>query len=224
MPEAEGMPPTARDEIRVAIVDDHRLVVDGLAARLESEAPAVRVVTTASDWHDLLEHPEFPVDVVVLDLQLGDGIPITTKIRALAAADSAAVVISRHADGDSVRAALLAGALGFVVKTDSAEELVAAIHAAAAGERYVSEPLASAVGDSGSIPEFSLGRQEQRALRLYASGRSTREVAEEMQTTQETAKSYVKRARRKYREMGIAVGTRTLLRKHAVREGWPGTE
>jgi len=55
---------------------------------------------------------------------------------------------------------------------------------------------------------------------LYATGRSIREVAEKMGTTEETIKSYIKRARRKYRDIGLDLGTRLLLRRHAAREGW----
>ena len=59
---------------------------------------------------------------------------------------------------------------------------------------------------------------------LYASGRSIREVAAEMGTTEETIKSYIKRARRKYRTAGIDLGTRVLLRRHGARAGWIPTE
>jgi DNA-binding NarL/FixJ family response regulator len=65
-----------------------------------------------------------------------------------------------------------------------------------------------------------LGRQEMRALVLYSAGRSIRQVAEDMETTQETVKSYIKRARRKYLAVGIDLGSKLLLRRHAVRQGW----
>ena len=65
-----------------------------------------------------------------------------------------------------------------------------------------------------------LGQREHYAIALYATGRSIKEVAAEMQTTDETVKSYIKRARRKYRETGVELGTRALLRSHGIREGW----
>jgi DNA-binding NarL/FixJ family response regulator len=55
---------------------------------------------------------------------------------------------------------------------------------------------------------------------LYAGGRSIKEVAADMTTTEETIKSYIKRARRKYRGIGVDIGTKILLRRHAIREGW----
>jgi DNA-binding NarL/FixJ family response regulator len=206
--------------IRIAIVDDHRLLLDSLAMRLHDPKSGINVVTTQTTWSGLLSHPEFPVDVVVLDLQLEDGVPISTKIRALGTAGTGAVVMSTHAHTTAVRAALNAGALGFVPKTDSVTELVTAIKAAAIGGPHLSEKLAAALADQSTSPDPGLGRQELRAIFLYAGGRSLKEVAREMSTTEETVKSYIKRGRRKYRAVGIDVGTRILLRRFAVKEGW----
>jgi len=217
-----AQPPSA--PVRVAIVDDHQLVLDGLAARLADPRLKIEVVATASSWVDLLARIHDNVDVVVLDLHLADNIPTGTKIRALRTAGIAAVVMSRHSDRATVNAALQAGALGFIPKTDSAEELVAAIHSAAANSRHVSPELAQLAESADSGPYAGLGRQEHNALLLYSSGLSIRDVAEKMGTTEETVKSYIKRARRKYRDIGIDLGTRELLRRHAEREGWLAPE
>ena len=206
--------------IRVAIVDDHRLVLDGLRARLHDPSNGISIEIAETTWAGLIGHPAFPVDVVVLDLHLEDGIPVGTKLRALGTIGAAAIVMSRHADSASVTAAMRAGAMGFVPKTDSAAELDAAIRAAADSTPHLSAPLAEAVAGFAASPDPGLGRQEQRALVLYASGRSIKEVASEMETTEETVKSYIKRGRRKFREVGVDVGTRILLRRHGVREGW----
>jgi DNA-binding NarL/FixJ family response regulator len=206
--------------IRVAIVDDHRLVLDGLAARLHEPEKGISIVAAETSWAGLIANPEFPVDVVVLDLHLEDGIPVGTKLRALGTIGTAAIVMSRHADSASVTAAMRAGAMGFVPKTESAAELSAAIRAAADSTQHLSAPLAEAVAGFVATPDPGLGRQEQRALVLYAAGRSIKEVAAEMHTTDETVKSYIKRARRKYREVGIDIGTRIALRRHGVKEGW----
>ena len=73
--------------------------------------------------------------------------------------------------------------------------------------------------DAGAAP-VTLGAQELRAMTLYASGHSIRLVAQAMGTTDETVKSYLKRGRRKYRDAGVDLGSRLLLRQHAIREGW----
>ncbi len=205
--------------IRVAILDGHGLVVDGLRARLSEKSLGITVVIAEQQWAALVSHPEFPVDVVVIGFHCDDREEISRKISVLESS-SAVVVISRHADSASVNVAFRAGALGFVPKTDSAEELILAIRSAAGGEQYLSPQLRIALAEFAAEPQVTLGRQELRSLVLYAGGRSMKEVATDMDTTEETVKSYVKRARRKYRQIGVDLGTRVLLRNHAVREGW----
>ena len=209
--------------IRVAVVDDHRLVIDGIEARL-SAVRGIEVVIGATDWPGLVSHQNFPVDVVVLDLNLDDHIPIATKIRALSAAGSRTIVISRHAEASTIHGAIKAGALAFIPKTDTADELVQAIRTVASGAAYETGPVRDALEQAASAKDPGLGRQEYRALVLYAAGRSIREVASEMDTTDETVKSYIKRGRRKYREIGVDLGTKILLRRHAIREGWLNAE
>ncbi|WP_349904446.1 response regulator transcription factor [Parafrigoribacterium humi] len=214
-PHEEGAP-----RIRVAVIDDHRLVLDGLVAHLAAHHPGIEVVISEASWPALLAHRAFPVDVVVLDLSLDDHIPIGTKIRALTAAGSRTIVMSRHADMSTIYSAVQAGALGFIPKTETADALVAAIRSAAAGMRYDNEPLLRAMSGTtpGALP--GLGRREQRALVLYASGRTIREVSSAMGTTDETVKSYIKRARRKYRDAGMDLGSKIKLRDHGIRVGW----
>lgn len=207
--------------IRVAVVDDFPLLTDGLASHLSDEAFHLHVVLKANNWTDLVAHSEFPADVTVLDLNLNDSISIGTKVQALRAAGSEVVVISRHADPATVARVLSAGALSYVPKTEGVDELVLAITAAARGESHLPGSLAETVTRIAVVaPVPSLGRQEQRALALYSGGLSIRDVAGRMMTTEETVKSYVKRARRKYREVGVDLGSRARLRDHGVREGW----
>lgn len=210
--------------IRVAIVDDHRLVIDGLAAHLAARRNGIKVVIGSPTWSGLLSSPEFPVDVAVLDLNLDDSIAIGTKVRALSAAGVQTIVMSRHADATTIQGAIKAGALAFVPKTESADELVNAIQSASVGDQYRNAPLADALSAVSRTADPGLGKQEHRALVLYASGRSIREVARDMGTTEETVKSYIKRGRRKYRDIGIDLGTKILLRRHGIREGWLAPE
>ncbi|HEY0261096.1 MAG TPA: response regulator [Lacisediminihabitans sp.] len=205
-------------------MDEHRLVVDGIVAHL-AQRDDIEVVIGESTWPGLLSHEQFPVDVVVLDLNLEDSVGIGAKVRTLSAAGSRTIVMSSHADPSSVQSSFLAGALAFVPKTEPADELVRAIRAAAIGAPYQNGHfLAARTAPSATSPDPGLGKQEYRALVLYASGRSIREVAMDMGTTEETVKSYIKRGRRKYREIGIDLGTKNLLRRHGIREGWLASE
>ena len=82
--------------IRVAVLDDHRLVADGLAAVLEGHG--FEIVVVASSWEELLASDVGSADVTIIDLHLGDGILIESKVRALATMGTSTVVVSRHAD------------------------------------------------------------------------------------------------------------------------------
>lgn len=216
--------PNAAHRVRVALVDDHRLIVEGLAARLGAPRSRIEVAAALTDWHTLLQHPAFPVDVVVVESALEDDVPFEAKLRALATAGVPAVVLARAADPATVHAVLEAGAAGFVAKSESAEELVAAVHAAAEGRHHLSPATHAAIDAWRNRADPALGRQELMALQLYAQGRSVHEVAVSMTTTDQTAKSYIKRGRRKYRQAGIDLGTKLLLRSHAIREGWIAAE
>lgn len=202
------------DGIRVAVLDDHRLVAEGITALLARHG--ADVVLTASSWDAFIASDELPVDVAVLDLHLGDGILIAHKVKAMITMGIAVVVVSRHADSRSVSSALHAGASAFVAKADEPGELLAAIRQAAG---RATAPAGRVVKREPAV-DVGLGKREERALVLYASGRTIREVAAEMTTTEETVKSYVKRGRRKFRAAGIDIGSRSLLRRHALREGW----
>ena len=205
--------------IRVAVVDDHRLVLDGITARLSAQA-GIRVVASESSWVGLLSNLAFPVDVVVLDLHLRDQISIGNKLTTLAAAGCRSIVMSWHADAATIRTAISLGAKGFVPKSESADELVRAIQCAAQNRRYDTRLVTEVVAIAGGESPPRLGNQERRALVLYATGRPVKEVAVAMGTTEDTVKSYLKRGRRKYRAIGIDIGTRVLLRRQAIVEGW----
>jgi len=213
---------SAPDRMRIAIVDAQLLIAQGIAALVSADD--LQVVATASSWSELLAHPAMPVDVVLLDLQLGDGLLIATKVSELAARGMATVVISRRTDAASVASAMRAGARGFVATSDSPNELLTALRTAASGGHHLGDDRAETWRSARTGPEAGLGRQEERAIVLYSGGLSLREVATAMETTEETVKSYIKRARRKYRQLGIDVGTRHLLRQYATAQGWSTAE
>lgn len=212
--------PSPAQQVRVAILDDHQMVAEGLAARLTTYPDIIDVAAVVTTWGDLLGHEAFPVDVVILDLNLEDNIPVSTKLRALSSAGSRAVIISRHTDSGSIHGAIQAGAAAFISKSESSSTLVTTILSAAQGTAEPSAAVRRALADFQNAEDPGLGRQEHRALVLYAAGRSIKEVAVDMDTTEETIKSYIKRARRKYRAIGVDLGTKNLLRRHAIREGW----
>ena len=69
--------------IRLALVDDHKMLLGALTEWIRSAADDINMVTAVSSWPELLTSPEFPVDVVLLDVDLKDNIPISLKISTL---------------------------------------------------------------------------------------------------------------------------------------------
>jgi DNA-binding NarL/FixJ family response regulator len=210
------------DVVRVGIVDDHRLVLDALRSWLAAEADDVAVEIAVTSWEELLEHPRFPVDVVLLDLELGDDVPVGSKIVRLGTAGVAVVVIGSFAEPRRVRECLAAGASGYVPKAEDAVEIPRAIRAAAAGEGYVSAALAAllvASEQDPAEPPPPLSQQERRALVLYASGLPLKSVAEHLDISTETAKTYLGRVREKYAQAGREARTKIALHRRAVDDG-----
>jgi DNA-binding NarL/FixJ family response regulator len=205
--------------IRLALVDDHRMILSGLAEWIRSAADDIAVVAAVATWPELLTHPEFPVDVVLLDLDLKDNIPVALKISTLKTTGVSVVLMSTYSEPGIVREALAAGALGYLVKSEDAEMIVEAIRAAAQGESFVSAELDLAINaaDIGGAPKLSA--QERRVMALYGGGEPVKSVAYQLGISEETAKSYLKRIREKYRVAGIDVGTKVALRKRAIQDG-----
>jgi DNA-binding NarL/FixJ family response regulator len=209
----------AENRIRLAIVDDHRMLLGALTEWVRNAAPDIDMVAAVASWPELLTHPEFPVGVVLLDLDLKDNIPVSLKISTLKTTGVRTVLMSTYSEPNVVREALAAGALGYLVKSEDASMIVEAIRAAAVGESFVSAELDLALNGAevGGAPKLSA--QERRVMALYGGGEPVKAVAYQLGISEETAKSYLKRIREKYRVAGIDVGTKVALRKRAIQDG-----
>ncbi|MBN9606540.1 MAG: response regulator transcription factor [Actinomycetales bacterium] len=205
--------------IRLALVDDHRMLLGALTEWIRSAADDIDMVAAVASWPELTLHPEFPVDVVLLDLDLKDNIPVAIKIAQLRSMKVRVVLMSTYSEPNVVREALAAGALGYLVKSEDAAMIVEAIRAAAKGEQFVSAELDLALNasDIGGAPKLSA--QERRVMALYGGGEPVKSVAYQLGISEETAKSYLKRIREKYRVAGIDVGTKVALRRRAIQDG-----
>ena len=209
--------PTKR--IRLALVDDHRMLLGALTEWIRKAAEDIDMVVAVPTWPELTIHPEFPVDVVLLDLDLKDNIPVSLKINTLKSMNVRVVLMSTYSEPNVVREALAAGALGYLVKSEDADMIVEAIRAAAKGESFISAELDLAINadEIGGAPKLSA--QERRVMALYGGGEPVKSVAYQLSISEETAKSYLKRIREKYRVAGFDVGTKVALRKRALEDG-----
>ena len=205
--------------IRLALVDDHKMLLGALTEWIRNAADDIDMVAAVSTWPELLTSPEFPVDVVLLDVDLKDNIPISLKISTLKTTGVKVVLMSTYSEPNIVREALGAGALGYLVKSEPVEMIVEAIRAAAQGESFISAELDLAINaaDIGGAPKLSA--QERRVMALYGGGEPVKAVAYQLGISEDTAKSYLKRIREKYRVAGIDVGTKVALRKRAIQDG-----
>ena len=210
------MPDTA-PPIRLAIVDDHRMLLGALTEWLRGASSEIELVAAVPSWSELLAHPDFPVDVVLLDLDLRDNIPISLKLSMLKSAEVQTMLMSNYSEPAVVREALSAGAMGYLVKSEPVESIIEAIRSAQQGVSYLTPELEATLLDDGTLPKLSA--QERRVMALYGAGQPVKAVAFQLGISEETAKSYLKRIREKYRASGYDVGTKVALRKRAIADG-----
>lgn len=201
---------------QLAIVDDHELVREGLRALLESRGMAEWAIAYvgASVEDSLSVRP----DCVLLDVELGPDQPdVAVNCRTIREAGADVLLISAFDNPIAIRAGMAAGALGFVPKRVSYEQLAEALESVAREEIYLSVELASTLASASDTPDLS--PRELDALRLYASGLKLTAVARRMEISPHTVKEYLDRVRAKYQQVGRPARTRTQLYAEANRDG-----
>jgi DNA-binding NarL/FixJ family response regulator len=202
--------------IRIAILDDHPLVREGLAALLRDAEPERWVVAyVGSDLSDALARDPH---VVLLDIVMEDGVPLADKVGTCCAQGSQVLLLSATAGHAVVLSGLRAGALGFLPKTASVEEIREAIIDVASGAVHLTADLAAVLTADPQRP--TLSPQELKALRLYASGSKIATIARRMEVSPHTVKEYLNRVRSKYAAVGQQARTRTELYAAADRDGF----
>jgi DNA-binding NarL/FixJ family response regulator len=200
-------------------VDDHPFILDGVAAWVSEPGSGIRVVGSAATVAALLAGPGRQAQVVLLDLDLGDGSTAEENVAAIRAVGPAVLVLSASDKPATVRNAIRAGALGYVLKSEATAQVRAAIRAVAAGKDWISPRLAYIFATDDAPDRPVLSPQETRALQLYATGMPMKSVARRMSISEETAKQYVGRVREKYARAGRAAPTKLELYHRAVEDG-----
>ncbi len=210
--------------IRVLLADDHQLLRQGLRRLLEEERD-IKIVGEAGDGLEVQRLvKELSPDVVVMDVSMPmvDGISATREI-ARQWPNCRVVILSMHTQEGHVFQALQAGATGFVLKSAGADQVLAAVRAAANGGSVIAPTLAGKVLDEfrrmackldvedglGALAEVEL-----RLLQLVASGLSNREIADRLSFAESTVKN---RLSMLFLKLGVADRTQAAI--YAITHG-----
>jgi DNA-binding NarL/FixJ family response regulator len=180
--------------IAVFLLDDHEIVRHGIRTLLEAQDDLTVVGEAGSAAEALARIPAARPDVAVLDIRLpdGEGVTVCREIRASLDPPPACLMLTSYTDDEALSDAILAGAAGYVLKEVSGTNLVDAVRTAATGKSLMDPALKKAVLNRFNDPRYtSLSPQEQRVLDLIATGRTNRQIAEELYLAEKTVKNYV---------------------------------
>jgi len=186
--------------ITIFLVDDHAVVRDGLRSLLEAQ-PDLKVIGDASDGRDAVRQvPQLRPDVAILDIAMPElnGIEATRQICELYPATQI-IILSMHATPGHIFEALQAGARGYLLKASAGVEVVNAIRAVYAGQRYLGQKILDQVIDDylnqkevGEMksPLARLTPREREILQLVAEGKSSAETADILGLSPKTVETY----------------------------------
>jgi len=203
---------------RVAIVDDHEIVSLSIGALLAEEPD----LEFAGAWPSAVElvRDGAVADLVVMDLNLRDGSLPSENVDRIRETGAVVVVLTSGENPFLIRDVSHAGVLGILRKSAPAEEILAAVRAAAAGVPAVTTEWAAAID---SDPEFSaapLTAREREVLGLYASGLGAKAVASRLYISENTVDDHIRRIRSLYEGMRRPARTKVELYQRGIEDGF----
>jgi two-component system, NarL family, response regulator NreC len=203
---------------RVLIADDHQIVRQGLRALLEKAGHVV--VAEAANGREAVDlAAEHQIDIAVLDLLMPvlNGVDAARELVRIAP-QTRTILLTMHTDRPYVLEAMQAGAKGYVLKTQTAEDLVHAIEKVSRGGVYVSPvvtvSLVDAILEKRQSGARDLTARERQVLQLIAEGNSTKQIARVLDITPKTAESHRARLMKK-----LDIHDTAGLVRYAVRRG-----
>lgn len=211
--------------IRILIADDHELVREGIRSRIESQ-PGWQVCAEATDGREAaalaLEHRP---DVVVMDIGMREmnGLEATRAIRG-ACPDTAVLILTMQESDALVRDALMAGARGFILKTDAGRHLTAAIDALLHQRPYFTggastvllDRFVNGTGEGAGEQPGRLTPREREILQLLAEGASSKAAAAKLDISVSTVDVHRGNIMRKLRLHSVAELVRYAIRNNLI--------
>lgn len=202
--------------IRVILIDDHALVRE-LVSKLIDDDGGLSVVGSFADGNEAVRfaaRDEPHVAILDVAMPCANGIDVARRLRAVSP-KTRVLMLSMHAKPEYVRQALAAGASGYVLKDCAGSEVVAAVRALHAGQRYLSARLSAPVrGAEDDDPLERLSARELQVLKLVVEGNTSNEVAVQLRLSPKSVDTYRSRLMTK-----LDVDHLPELVKFAIRRG-----
>jgi DNA-binding NarL/FixJ family response regulator len=197
--------------IRVIVVDDHGVLRDGLASVIAAQ-PDMQLLATAANGTEAIDAcRSSPPDVVLMDLEMPvmDGIDATRAIVA-EAPGIAVLVLTSFSDRKRITGALAAGAVGYLLKDASADDVVRGIRSAAAGGSPLDPRAARSLLDATSAPDplAGISPREREVLGLLLDGMPNKLIARRLGISEKTVKSHLTRV---FRAIGVDDRVQAIL-------------
>jgi len=211
---------------KILLVDDHRIVRDGLRVCLEGDAQFTVVGEAADGVEAVRLARQLQPDIIVMDVGLPglNGIEATREILADAQPKAKVVCLSMHADREFIAEALRAGAVGYVLKASAFRELVHCLQAVSEDKTYLSPAVAKVVvdayvrgpGPSMDDPRSILTPRERQVLQMLAEGRSAKEIGHALEISHKTVHTFRSQIMAKIGVDSLAELTQYAIRHHLV--------
>ncbi len=209
--------------IRVAIVDDHDLVREGIRALLEQD-PLLEIVGETGDGQEAIKLAErLKPDVMLMDVYLPGGIGGLEATEAIAASapEVKIIILTQYENREYIRRALRIGARGYLLKRTLAAQLKDAIRAVHRGEKYLHPAVAGELVDivtaGRSLAESDYDRltpREKQVFKLLAEGKTSRDISKYLTISLKTAMTHRANVMQK-----LNMHSRSELIRYALREG-----
>ena len=193
--------------ITVLLADDHAVVRDGLRSMLEAHGD-IEVIGDAANGHDAVgQAAQLCPDVAIVDIAMPglNGIDVTRKILKLCPS-AKVIILSMYSATEHILRALQAGALGYVLKESAGVEVISAIRAVHAGNRYLSEKILGMVVEDylyqseivrAESPLARLSLREREILQLVVEGKSSTEIGQILHVSPKTVDTHRSRLMKK---------------------------